>query len=405
MENQLHPSSSGSITKDEISSLFSSDNLSMEQLLRKLTMIIKSDQNRDGLLKGIIKGQIIEKIKNNQLSFVKLLTLFSVGEIFDEWEKLDSSIQSQILILLPDIQKYITSKNNQKTKDLENQFEAFRLSVLNQFEVLKQAIDNLKSDINKKVDKETGKGLISNDFTKEYQNAVNNLNKNISTLETSLKQNVLTLKQNISNLEETKLSVDGGTINGSLTINSSLTINGTINNSNLKSIINSINSNINKKVDKETGKGLSSNDFTQQLKEKLDAIEIVNDLSSYKINLSNSVLSAYQSKLINDRIKACDKRFKSIDTTFISLAPGTDLNTITEIGNYALIYSRDVPSIINKPNSLVNAFYFTVSLAAGGPTGYIGQELIDWVTGQRFYRAYDFHEKKWYSWYHDNMQQ
>ena len=145
------------ITKDEISLLFSS-NLSMEKILRILTIIIHLDQNRNEPLRTIIKEIIIDKIKQSQTSFVKFLILFSLSEIYEEWKTLDVTIQKFILQLFPTLQQFIVSKEIQKVND------------------------KLEELIARKVDKEIGKGLCSNDFITQCQNSISTLNNQVSNL-------------------------------------------------------------------------------------------------------------------------------------------------------------------------------------------------------------------------------
>ena len=409
------------ITKDEISLLFSS-NLSMEKILRILTIIIHLDQNRNEPLRTIIKEIIIDKIKQSQTSFVKFLILFSLSEIYEEWKTLDVTIQKFILQLFPTLQQFIVSKEIQKVNDkleeliarkvdkeigkglcsndfitqcqnsistLNNQVSNLEINKLSTSggtitgsltvngsftnSNLDSIINNLQIEVNKKVNQESGKGLIPNDFTKEYQNTINNINNNISSI-----------KQSISNLESTKLSRSGGTITGSLTVTGSFT------NSNLNSIINN-------KVNKEPGKGLSSNDFTYTLKNKLSNISTIDNLSSFS---SNAVLSANQGRILYNHINDLKKIYQAIDVKATSLiSEGTDLNNITEIGTYGFPNTEKISTIINKPNNLDNAFKLIVSdPCCVFPPGFICQEVFHWWTGKRYYRAYHPTDKKWSQW-------
>lgn len=70
----------------------------------------------------------------------------------------------------------------------------------------------------------------------------------------------------------------------------------------VKSIQNSINTiqtQLNNKVDKQEGKGLSQNDFTTQLKNKLTSMNVVDDLDSTS---STNVLSANQGRILNEKV-------------------------------------------------------------------------------------------------------
>ena len=57
---------------------------------------------------------------------------------------------------------------------------------------------------------------------------------------------------------------------------------------------------LNSKVNKETGKGLSSNDFTDTLKEKLNSMTVITVLDTLDSISEIDALSANQGKILND---------------------------------------------------------------------------------------------------------
>ncbi|WP_253273451.1 hypothetical protein [Capnocytophaga sp. oral taxon 323] len=121
----------------------------------------------------------------------------------------------------------------------------------------------------KKVDKEDGKGLSANDFTNEYKQKLDTLHPTDTSgllpkggYEGTGKE----LKDAIDNLQtkmgqvETTLSVDDTDFDTLQEIATQVK-----SNKNLETLLT-------KKVDKEDGKGLSSNDFTTPLKNKLESL-------------------------------------------------------------------------------------------------------------------------------------
>ena len=78
--------------------------------------------------------------------------------------------------------------------------------------------------------------------------------------------------------------------------------------------------NINK-VDKEDGKGLSSNDFTDADKEKLDGIEEGANKTTVDSELSETSTNPVQNKVVTQELSVIEKCLKTdgsnADTTFI----------------------------------------------------------------------------------------
>ena len=138
--------------------------------------------------------------------------------------------------------------------------------------------------------------------------------------------------------------------------------------------------------------------FTNALKNKLSNISTIDNLSSFS---SNAVLSANQGRILNNNINDLKKIYQAIDAKATSLILAeTDLNDITEIGTYGFPNTKKISTIINKPNTLDNAFKLIVSdsCCAYSP-GFICQEVFHWWTGKRYYRAYSPTDKEWSQWY------
>ena len=154
-----------------------------------------------------------------------------------------------------------------------------------------------QSALNNKVDKVQGKGLSTEDYTtaekeklatlnnyndtevkadiSELQSDVSTAKENISTLQedvTGVEGNVSTLTQSVSTLDTT---VDGlnTTVEGLETDVTELQ--GTV--SDVEETVGTLQTNLNNKVDKVQGKGLSTNDFTNAYKTKLDGLNNYDD--------------------------------------------------------------------------------------------------------------------------------
>ena len=154
-----------------------------------------------------------------------------------------------------------------------------------------------QSALNNKVDKVEGKGLSTEDYTtaekeklatltnyndtevkadiSKLQSDVGTAKENISTLQedvTGVEGNVSTLTQSVSTLDTT---VDGlnTTVEGLETDVTELQ--GTV--SDVEGTVGTLQTNLNNKVDKVQGKGLSTNDFTNAYKTKLDGLNNYND--------------------------------------------------------------------------------------------------------------------------------
>lgn len=153
------------------------------------------------------------------------------------------------------------------------------------------AIQGINKTLNDKVDKESGKGLSTNDFTNTYKTKVDNsvdkntFNENIQTLNNSLDKKV-------DKIEGKSLSTNDFTDAYLNQIKNS--VNKDIFNENITILSNQLAN----KVEKVSGKGLSTNDYTNEEKQKLankvDKVEgkqlSTNDFDNfYKDKVDNSV--------------------------------------------------------------------------------------------------------------------
>ena len=143
------------------------------------------------------------------------------------------------------------------------------------------------------VQKEAGKGLSSNDFTNELKQKLEGLQPTDTSklvpkggydgTGQELKDAIDNLQTKMGNLENT-LSVDDTAFDTLQEI-----ANQVKNNKNLNTLLTA-------KVDKEEGKGLSANDFTNELKEKLENFSYLSD-NLIKIN------SCYPNSLLKENLQ------------------------------------------------------------------------------------------------------
>lgn len=161
-----------------------------------------------------------------------------------------------------------------------------------------------------KVDKEEGKGLSANDFTNEYKQKLEHLKPTDTSAflpkggyegtGQALKTLIEQLEQNIAAIKET-LAVDDTALDTLQEIITQVKAN-----KNLEDLLAG-------KVDKERGKGLSANDFTKELKDKLETL-----INTINVNDQRVILF---SKLI---------QFMTTDNSFISFGGGSNLTISME---------------------------------------------------------------------------
>ena len=212
-----------------------------------------------------------------------------------------------------------------------------------------------QSALNNKVDKVTGKGLSTEDYTtaeKEKLATLNNYNDtevkaDITKLQSNvgtLQSDVSTAKENISTLQEDVTGVEGNvstltqsvstldtTVDGLNTTVEGLEtdvteLQGTV--SDVEGSVSTLQTNLNNKVDKVQGKGLSTNDFTNAYKTKLDGLNNYDDTTvKQDIRELQTDVSALETTVGNHT--------KSIETntTDITTLKGNVQTLQTNLGN------------------------------------------------------------------------
>ena len=162
----------------------------------------------------------------------------------------------------------------------------------------------------KKVNKEDGKGLSTNDFTNEHKQKLEGLQPtDVSGLlpkggydgtGQELKDAIDGLQTKIGQVETT-LSVDDTAFDTLQEI-----VTQVKSNKNLETLLTS-------KVDKEEGKGLSTNDFTNELKQKLEQLPY-NALERREVEAIENRLFNYIERELTDLARRIEEKLRVIDS-------------------------------------------------------------------------------------------
>ena len=136
---------------------------------------------------------------------------------------------------------------------------------------LKEELDKKAkaSDLTNKVDKVSGKGLSTNDFTSAYKTKLDNLDTNLSA--------------KVDKVTGKGLSANDFT-------------------DNYKTKLDNLDTNLNNKVEKVSGKGLSANDFTAAYKTKLDNLDSSLSAKAPAYSYSTTDLTAGTSALATGKL-------------------------------------------------------------------------------------------------------
>ena len=156
-----------------------------------------------------------------------------------------------------------------KVKDKVDKVSGKGLSTNDFTSAYKTKLDNLDANLNNKVDKVTGKGLSKNDFTDDYKAKLDNLDTNLSG--------------KVDKVSGKGLSTNDFT-------------------STYKTKLDNLDTNLNNKVDKVSGKGLSTNDFTSTYKTKLDNLDSSLSAKAPAYSYSTTDLTAGTSALATGKL-------------------------------------------------------------------------------------------------------
>ena len=184
------------------------------------------------------------------------------------------------------------------------------------FDTLREIVTELKANtklqelIDKKVNKEDGKGLSTNDFTNEYKQKLEGLQPtDVSGLlpkggydgtGQELKNAIDGLQTKIGQVETT-LSVDDTAFDTLQEI-----VTQVKSNKNLETLLTD-------KVNKEDGKGLSTNDFTNELKQKLEQLPY-NALERREVEAIENRLFNYIERELTDLARRIEEKLRVIDS-------------------------------------------------------------------------------------------
>ena len=196
----------------------------------------------------------------------------------------------------------------------------------------------VKNALTGKVDKENGKGLSTNDFTDEYKTAVDTNESNISTLQTTVDTKVTA--------DDVTAQVEAYGYQTAENVETAITAKG-------YQTETQIDSKLSTKVDKVEGKGLSTNDFTDEYKTKISSNE--SDISTLKNKIDTKVT------------------IEDVDSLITSKGYQTAENVETAITAKGYQTADDVQSTVNSALEGITGISIEVvnSLPASGTKGVI----------------------------------
>ena len=190
------------------------------------------------------------------------------------------------------------------------QVDDVNLDTLQEIVTELKANTKLQELIDKKVNKEDGKGLSTNDFTNEHKQKLEGLQPtDVSGLlpkggydgtGQELKDAIDGLQTKIGQVETT-LSVDDTAFDTLQEI-----VTQVKSNKNLETLLTD-------KINKEDGKGLSSNDFTNELKQKLEQLPY-NALERREVEAIENRLFNYIERELTDLARRIEEKLRVIDS-------------------------------------------------------------------------------------------
>ena len=259
---------------------------------------------------------------------------------------------------------------------------------------LNSSVSNLSSS---KVDKITGKGLSTNDYTTQEKNKLANLeNYDDTEIKASINGKVDKVSgkqlstEDYTTSEKTKLSG----IESNAQVNVIETIK--VDNVELTPTSKGVNIDLSNKVDKESGKGLSTNDFTNSYKEQIgtNTTNISNLSSSIPTKLSD-LTSDSTHRVVTDTEKTTwnskySKPSGGIPSTDLATSVNNSLshadysyNYIQNGNFYPLVYNEHEPEdedrIVGVYNGkpLYQRMTFVVLVGGSGRHSYIDWQIFD----------------------------
>lgn len=285
-------------------------------------------------------------------------------------------------------------------------------SAINQEILDRQAADTaLQTNIDKKVDKVDGKGLSTNDFTDTYKSKLDGIeaeaNKTIvdavlSSTSTNPVQNKIVdaaLNNKVDKVSGKGLSTNDYTtaeknkLAGIAEGANKTVVESTIESNTTNPVqCKAIKAALDKKVDKVDGKGLSTNDYTDNDKSKLNGIEKGANKTVVDSSLKSDSTNPVQNKVVNAALSGkanSDHTHNSLKRT--QIARGTNLNSLTTEGEY---YAIDNTTYTNAPCQ--NFTMQVIKLMSG----YVFQILYAYSSSRIYTRStmYNGGSHVWTSW-------
>ena len=238
----------------------------------------------------------------------------------DALERIEGSIPSKVSELEND-KGYLTSHQDISGK-LDVSVAATTYATKNE----------VTTSLAEKVDKVNGKQLSTEDFTSAYKTKLEGLN---NYDDTAVNNAISSLQTQLNTL------VSGDTSDAIDSFNEIVAfLEGVQDTGTLEGIIAGLTAEIAKKVDKVSGKGLSTNDFTTALKDKLDSITVINNTADKDKN-----------------VKYADSA-GSVAWTGVSGKPS--LATVATSGSYNDLSNK--PTIPTNTNQLTNGAGFITGI-------------------------------------------
>ena len=198
----------------------------------------------------------------------------------------------------------------------------------------------IKTALANKVDKETGKGLSTNDFTAEYKNTLDNISLTYLT-QKDASDNYATIKF---------VNEEVGVLSSTIT--------------SLSDEVDALDESVSGKVDKVEGKGLSTNDFTDEYKNDLDNMSDIyltkDEASSTYVTFSifnsefNDLAQNISSKADSSEVSSLSNKVNSLESevSALDIKVGSLNSEVTVLGSDTQSLNSEVSLLRNDISSL-----------------------------------------------------
>lgn len=214
----------------------------------------------------------------------------------------------------------------------------------------------LQANIDKKVDKISGKGLSTNDYTTAEKNKLAGLSNSVATTSA----NGLMSSSDKKKLDEIASGANKITVDSSLSSSSTNPVQNKV-----------VNSALSNKVDKISGKGLSTNDFTDELKEKLKNLDF--PFNYYSVSSQGDANRLW---IDGKPVYYLFRRFNNLSSTTTAKVLQDFSNIIETIVSFSFIYDD-------------GQYVFNSSFNGSGDTTdrlrvYFDNKQLKYITGSKY---------------------